>query len=529
MSVVTLTKESHKDPTPFRIKHDMADHALGPNAEVTKSDELPTLYTSSKVAIIGGGFGGMATAMTLKEKLGEDDFVIFERYDNFGGTWYVNTYPGCASDIPALWYSFSNELNSNWTRIQPPQYEMEEYILKVAEKHQLKNYAKFKSSVTKIQWNDDASNWTVYVRNEDTGQLTIHTAKVVVACSGGLVYPKQFEAKGLEDFGGKYMHSALWDHSVDFKNKKVVVIGNGCSGNQVIPALLKDYNVKSITQVVRSAHYVSPPIPSILLKLYHLLSFSRLGLLFWRWIFAKLIRSASRRVCLKYMKTAPEKYHKILIPDFKLGCKRLIFDYNYIPSLHDPRIELRNDPIDHVSKKGLVMKSGEVIEADIIVACTGYVVSKSFHAYEIIGRNGTNIGDIWYKQGASAYNTISVRDCPNFFTIGGPNSATGHSSVVMAIENGCTYMSKFLPKILDNTYKYVVVKTDKYNEYFETIQKRLKSQVFGSAFGGCASWYTENGVNSTAYAYSQIHYWWKMNHPDYNAYEYVLAENKKTK
>ena len=113
---------------------------MGPNRKdrFAINEDLPTITTTSKIAIIGAGFGGMAGAIKTMNKYDEHDIQIFERHDNFGGTWYANTYPGCASDIPAFWYSFSFALTSNWSRIQPPQYEMEEYLLRIAEQYKLK-------------------------------------------------------------------------------------------------------------------------------------------------------------------------------------------------------------------------------------------------------------------------------------------------------------------------------------------------------------------------------------------------------
>ncbi|KAK6454062.1 putative flavin-containing monooxygenase [Scheffersomyces xylosifermentans] len=545
MSVVTIAKESHKNPDKFRVDFKDADSVLGPKASVPENETLPTLYTSSKVAIIGGGFAGVSAGLTLLRVNKEPDFVVFERYDEYGGTWYANTYPGCASDIPALWYSYSYELNTNWSRVQPPQYEMEEYILTVVKKYGLHKHARFRKAITKVQWDDTESNWKLYVRDLTNGQLIIHTAKIVITGHGGLVYPKQFECKGLENFKGEYMHSALWRHDVPLKGKNVIVIGNGCSANQLVPALLKDCDVKSVTQVVRSKHYIMPRVPPILYTVYSLLAFSRFGLLLVRLVVALLaelrfplfkgdgiitnfIRKVNTAISLKYMKKqTPEKYQDIVIPDFKIGCKRMIYDYDYLPTLHDPRIDLRADPIDHITEDSVVFKNGDVVKADVIAACTGYDLNKSFYSYDIIGRNGVNIADVWRKQGPSAYETISIRDCPNLFVLGGPNSATGHASVVMAIENGSTYVSKVIPKLLDGTYKSLVVKTEKYNEWFETAQKELKKTVYGSAFGGCHSWYANEQTNSIVYPYSQITYWWRMEHPNFSDYEITLNEDKK--
>ena len=216
MSVITLTKESHKNPEKFRIKHQDEVEILGPHQRpFCHHEDLPTITTTSKIAILGAGlrYGNQDNA-----KYNEQDIKIFERHDNFGGTWYANTYPGCASDIPALWYSFSFALTSNWSRVQPPQYEMEEYILRVAEQFKLREKTRFQTEINKFEWDDVNGEWTLYAHDVKTGQRILHKSKLLLACQGGLVHPLQLQAEGLKT-SKAYMHSALWDHSVDFKGK----------------------------------------------------------------------------------------------------------------------------------------------------------------------------------------------------------------------------------------------------------------------------------------------------------------------
>lgn len=550
MSVITLTKESHKHPEKFRIKHQDEVEILGPHRKdrFAINEDLPTITTTSKIAILGAGFGGMASAIKTMQKYDEQDIQIFERHDNFGGTWYANTYPGCASDIPALWYSFSFALTSNWSRIQPPQYEMEEYILRVAEQFKLREKTRFQTEINKFEWDDVNGQWTLYAHDVKTGQKIIHKSKLLLACQGGLVHPLQLQAEGLENFKGTYMHSALWDHSVDFRGKKVIVIGNGCSANQAVPALLNDpkYSVGSLTQLVRSKHYIMRPLPRILYILYRLLSFNFIALYIVRLIvvfgaelrvplfkgdglLSKIVRWINTTASVNYMKgNAPKKFHDLIIPNYKIGCKRLIFDYNYIPSLNDPRVDIKNQGIDRVVEDGIILKNGEHIEADIIVACTGYNLSKSFFNFEIIGRNGANISEEWKQDGPSAYRTLLVKQSPNLWTIGGTNSATGHASVVMAIENGVDYFLKTAKPIIEGKAKSVRVTDKAYDNWLTTIQRELKKSVFGTPFGGCVSWYSDAKVNSTVYPWSQFHYWWITHFPDYKDLIYEpLNEDKK--
>lgn len=417
MSTVTLTYDSHEDPFKYRCTFEEANQILGPNTVVPQDDELPVKETESKITIIGGGFGGLSAALTCIKDLKENDFTIFEKHDNFGGTWYANTYPGCASDIPAVWYSFFSELNSNWSALRPPQYEMEEYILQVVNKFGLKYHGRFRTVITQCKYNTEKAQWDLTGRDLNTGQLLKHTTKLLVMLTGGLVYPRQLTAPGLDDvFEGEYIHSALWRHDVDFKGKNVIVVGNGCSAAQVIPALLDGYEPKLIVQIFRSKHWIMPPLPKIAYTMYKLLSFHRWGIVFIRFIiaavaeskyplysgkgfWASIMRWFNTREATRYMKnTAPKKYHDLLIPDFKIGCKRMIYDYTYLPSLSDPRIDLTNDMIDHVEAKHVVLKSGKRLPCDIIVACTGYDLEKALNSFDVVGKDGRKVNEVWKKK-----------------------------------------------------------------------------------------------------------------------------------
>lgn len=435
--VVTLDHDSHKNKRNYQINYQDAIKILGPNFNITENDQLPVVNTSSKFAIIGAGLGGIATSLKILKTFNSQDFVIFDKYDNFGGTWLVNTYPGAASDIPALWYSFSEELNSNWSEAQPPQYEIEEYILKVVEKYDLKTHAVFNTIVTQGKWLEKNQTWEITTTNLKTGQKTIHTSQFVINCIGGLAQVNHFEAPGLQNFQGDYMHTAIWNDDVDLKDKNVIVVGNGCSATQLIPKLVRDYDVKSLTQIVRSKHYITPPLPSNLQKLYQLLSSTWLGLYLVRllvifsfelkWplfkgdgIISRYVRNKTHQESLNYMnKECPEKYKSMLIPNFKIGCKRLIIDHDYLQTLHDPKMDVKPSTIAKVKSKSVVLQDGTELPADVIIACTGYNVEKTLFTINFIGQNGINVKDFWSKEGISAYNTILLKHCPNLFLIGG--------------------------------------------------------------------------------------------------------------
>lgn len=544
MSTIHIPRVSASHPERFQAKCEDSARFLKPGASLPVDNSKPVITSQSQVSIIGAGFGGLASAVMLKKKIKTDDFVVFEKHSEWGGTWWANTYPGCASDIPALWYLLHGELNDNWSDLRPPQAEMEEYILGVVNKYNLKKNTRFGTAIRDLEYNEHTGLWKLSATDVASGQRYEHLTKVIFSCQGGLVYPNESKFPGLKDqFEGVYMHSALWDHSVDFTNKNVVVIGNGCSAAQVVPALL-DMKTKSVTQVFRSKHWIMPPLPEFLYTMYKALSYTRLGLLIIRWfiilaaetryplyvgdgLLLRAVRGFNRWLAIRYIRTtAPKEYQEMLIPDFKIGCKRLIFDYKYVPSLNNPKFDLSDQRIDQVTAHHVVLADGTRIPADIIVACTGYNVLQSTRGFTVHGRNGTNLQEYWAKHGVSAYKTVMAKDCPNLFFIGGPNSATGHFSVVSAIENGVAFASKLLPDILDGSVKSITVKDSVYLDWFKNAQARLKKAVFGSEFGGCVSWYTTDGINAVAYPYSQLYYWLSLRIFSKKNFDIVRAEKK---
>ena len=113
-----------------------------------------------KVAIVGGGFGGLCMAIKLREA-GIDDFVILEKGDGLGGTWYHNSYPGAACDVQSHMYSFSFEANPDWSHRYSGQQEIHDYIQGVTDKHNIRQFTRFNAEVTGAHFDDQAALWTL--------------------------------------------------------------------------------------------------------------------------------------------------------------------------------------------------------------------------------------------------------------------------------------------------------------------------------------------------------------------------------
>ncbi|KAF2200337.1 monooxygenase [Delitschia confertaspora ATCC 74209] len=542
-------------------------------------------YTYYPVLIVGAGASGIAMACRLKEELGFDQFRIFDRQSGVGGTWWINRYPGVACDIPAPFYSFSFAQNPNWTSFHPPGPEIVRYYHEVCEKYQITDKIQCDTDVEQCRWLEDEQRWEVTLRRlhsgmgdlsskdrarivKEKGEFAVYSdtevvrAKAVISCVGGLVEPKGWpdEIPGIKDFKGKMFHSARWDETVDFTDKNVVVVGTGCSSAQLVPRLPNaPFKAKSVIQLMRSPPWVAPSFPPPggdewwekngpqLLKYVPGMR-QALRLLIasaTEWDFRlfggspwaeKQRKQYEDRLLRNMKKVVPEKYHQMLTPNYGVGCKRRIFDKRWFQSLNNPKIELTTQPLKEVREHSVVIgpgvtypeniKSGlpeREVPADIIVLANGFDTTRWLHPLKVVGRTGNDLVKTMEERGgAQAYQGTAMDGFPNFFMIFGPNTATGHSSVVMASENMVNYSIKFLKLLLTGDASLVDVKHEAEVNYTSKLQKDLKNTVWMK--GGCQSWYyTNDGWNSTVY--TQIDFWRRCMFPKWN--DWNIAYTKK--
>lgn len=180
----------------------------------------------TRIAILGAGMSGLCMAMQLRKK-GIDDFVILEKAAGVGGTWRENRYPNIACDVPSHVYSFSFELNPNWSSSYSGGAEILAYCESCVEKYGLADFIHFGAEVKAARF--DEKCWRI-----ETQDGALLEADVVVSGLGGLHIPNYFSADGLETFNGRRFHTAQWDEDVDLTGKRVAIIGTGASAAQAL-------------------------------------------------------------------------------------------------------------------------------------------------------------------------------------------------------------------------------------------------------------------------------------------------------
>lgn len=450
--------------------------------------------TDFPVAIIGAGFAGIGTAIQLK-KQGIESFTMFERAGEVGGTWRDNTYPGAACDVPSHAYSLSFELNPNWSRKFAESWEIEDYLVGLADKWNLREHIHFNTEIVDARFDEEEGVWTLTTDKDET-----FTARVVVSCVGGLVDPQLPDIKGLKDFKGTVFHTARWNHDYDLTGKRVAVIGTGASAVQVVPSIAPKVSKLHVFQ--RTPGWVVPKMDKVYSerakRLYQkfpfLLRLSR-WFKYWRSEFfgpmifldSDRLSKIGERMSLKHLESQVKdpELRKKLTPDFQFGCKRILVSDDYWATFNRENVELVTDPIEEVTPEGIRTQDGTVRELDAIILATGFALGLASAPFPITGLGGKSLDEAW-SEGAVAYKGMTVHGFPNWFILMGPNTGPGHTSVLVYTEAQIQHVLEAIDLIRSEHLKYVDVRQDALDRYNERIQGRMKHMVWTS---GCNSWY----------------------------------------
>lgn len=364
-------------------------------------------------------------------------------------------------------------------------------------------------------------------------------AKIVISCVGFLVEPNPWPntIPGRETFRGEVIHSARWRKEVDFQDKDVVVIGSGCSACQIVPAILDEpFHVKSVTQVMRTPPWLGPSIPEPFGKetyarwapvifryapwfgfLFRVSLFIMVEMI-WASAFQRgnvKIRANFEEDSLKRVRsTIPQKYHAMMTPEYPYGSKRRVFDRAWLESMRKPNYHLTTKALKSVGPFAVTLGSSRAspnqpikkiesekdveVHADVIVLANGYDASRWIHPLNVYGRGGKSIHKIWNERGGpQAYMSTAVDGFPNFLMVGGPNSVTGHWSIILVTENTVGYIMKIIEPVLKGNARFVEPKKQAVLEWADRIQRELKGTVFVDS----KSWYQDkDGFNSMMYS-----------------------------
>ncbi|MBS1152628.1 MAG: hypothetical protein H6Q89_4326, partial [Myxococcaceae bacterium] len=445
-------------------------------------------------------FSGLGMAIRLKQA-GRTDFVVVDRGAEVGGTWYQNTYPGCACDVPSRLYSLSFAQNPGWSRAYSTQPEILDYLRGLADRYALRPFLRLQTEFLGAQWDEARARWNIQLAGGRQMQ-----ARFLICAVGGLSRPARPELPGLEKFEGKTFHSQQWDHGYPLEGKKVAVIGTGASAIQFVPQIAG--KVAHLDVFQRTPPWIVPrpdrPIglgERRLLRALPVLQWTSRLFLYWLMearliafaFYPRVLKLAQRQALAHLQAQVPDPtLRAALTPDYTMGCKRVLISDDYYPSLSRPHVALVTSPIAEVRAHGVVTADGVEHPADCLIFGTGF--TDPLGAVELRGRGGRSLAEAW-KDGMEAYLGTTVAGFPNLFLLSGPNTGIGHTSLLVMIESQLAYVLDALRTIERRGLQTVEVKPEVQRRFVAELDARSRRTVWES---GCMSWYLDRaGRNRT--------------------------------
>lgn len=473
-----------------------------------------------RIAIIGAGPGGLCMAIRLKEA-GFENFVLLEKGEGVGGTWYHNRYPGCACDLPSYLYSFSFEFKRDWSRPYAPQPETLAYMEEIAEKYELLPHCRFGSEVRAASWDEARACWSLEVESSEALE-----ADVLVSAIGmfnDLSWP---DIDGLDSFASTRFHSARWDWDHDLSGETLGVIGSAASAVQFVPEIVKQAGQVHLFQ--RTANWVLPKedTPYSEEEIERFRADPNLGLAVRDETYKRVDggMTFSDPSALAQMEAiglaaidvveAPELRRR-LRPQHPFGCKRPLLSNDYYAAFNRPNLELVTDAIERITPDSIVTADGKTRRVDTLIIATGFSATKYLSAIDVRGRHGERIGDAW-NDGARAYLGITTSGFPNLFMLYGPN--TNNGSILAMIEYQVDHALRQIQRIAEENLAWIDVRPDAMERYNGEVQRAIQGvKVWQEE---CNGYYrSPSGRVVTQWPYSMSEFRERTTRPDPDAFE----------
>ena len=338
------------------------------------------------VLVVGAGISGIGAGYHLNTMCPSRTYAILEGRADIGGTWDLFRYPGVRSDsdMHTLGFRFKPWTEAKAIADGP---DILRYLHNTMNEFDIARHIRFRHLVKTAQWSSETSQWTVHVERVGTGDIVTFTCGFLFMCSGYYRYSEGFtpEFPGRERFQGQIIHPQKWTSDVAYSGKRVVVVGSGATAITLVPAMAKD--AEHVTMLQRSPTYIAarPDVDAFANKLR-------------KYLPAKIAYAITRLKNTKYQqlvylrsRTHPDKVKEILLkgvreqlgPDYDIE-KDFTPTYNpwdqrlclapngdFFQAMRDGKASVVTDTIDTFDETGIVLLSGEHLDADVIVTATG--------------------------------------------------------------------------------------------------------------------------------------------------------------
>ena len=335
------------------------------------------------VIIVGAGISGIAAGYNLKKSCPNKSFSILEGRENIGGTWDLFKYPGIRSDsdMHTLGFRFKPWIHDKSIADGP---SIMEYLHETINEYKLNDNILLNHKVDSANWNSKKSQWELKINvNNDLKDMTCN---FFFLCGGYYSYTKPHMPyfKNQENFKGQIVHPQFWDESLDYKNKKIAVIGSGATAITIVPAIAE--KAEHVVMIQRSPTYVvSGPSEDVINKFLRRILPERITYFLIRWknilyqsftfFMARKYpeRTKNRILDLAKNEIGVENVNQHFTPSYKPWDQRicLVPDSDLFNAINNKKASVVTDTINEFRQDGILLDSGKKIEADIIITATG--------------------------------------------------------------------------------------------------------------------------------------------------------------
>ena len=342
------------------------------------------------VLIVGAGISGIGSAWHLQEQCPDKSYLILEAKETFGGTWETHKYPGVRSDSDL--YTFGYRFKPWVGAPVASGAEILKYLGEVSDENGIGPHIRYGHRITACRWSSETNRWTVEaVRNAD-GKVVTLTCEFLWMCQGYYDHQRPYvpDWQGMDDYKGQFIHAQLWNPSTDYAGKRILVIGSGATAATIIPAFPE--KAPHVTKLQRAPTYFfcspnrneladrlreigidEPTVHRVVRAqiLYDQDQLARRSVTEPEAVFEEL------KALIRAYAGEDFKFEPDFTPRYRVWQQRLAFcpDGDIFRAVSEGKVDVVTDEIDRFVERGVRTRSGKVIEADIVVAATGFRLS----------------------------------------------------------------------------------------------------------------------------------------------------------
>ena len=359
---------------------------------MTEARERPSKPVQQKterfdVLIVGAGISGVGSAYHLKHQCPGTSYVVLESQDSFGGTWWTHRYPGIRSDSDL--YTFGYRFKPWVGAPIATAAEILSYMGEVIEENDLAPHIRYHQKILSAQWSSKDNLWTIDAIRMDTGETLRYEANFLWMCQGYFRHSQGYtpEWDGVNSFKGRIVHPQNWPEDLDYKGKKVVVIGSGATAATLVPAIAGDCAHVTLLQrsptffiTGRNANDLANTLRELKIDEAWIHEIVRRKILFDQQAFTRRCVEEPEKVTAELLSAVQAflgKDYDIdthFTPSYRPWRQRIAFipDGDLFKGICSGKASVVTDEIERFTEKGILLKSGKMLEADIIVTATGF-------------------------------------------------------------------------------------------------------------------------------------------------------------